>query len=650
MVWLILMAIFTIVQFASLFQPPLLDDVDAAHAECAQHMIESGNWITPKLDDIRYLEKPPMPYWLAAVFYYVFGENAFATHLPNALAMLCLTWLAWLWTRRAWGDRAGFYAGMFVLTAWGLFLFTRFIIPEAILSFFLLLALYCLVVGLEDNRPSAFYLMYVSLALGTLTKGLIAPVFFIGALVPFLLVTGQWRRWRTIRPFTGTLVYLLVALPWHILCGIQNPGEGHPVGNHPTLGNVHGFWYFYIVNEHIDRFLGTRYPDDYNKLPGYLYWSLHLVWLYPWSLFLPAALVVAWKTRRTWLPHLRREAGQTVDFYIDNAARSDVATYVAQLKFRMRSAWLLFLFSAFEIIFFSISTNQEYYTFETWVPLLMLIAGMLANVEEKYIWPSPEGGKPLVSKGWLTLGQTAFAAFGVICASALGWALWISRNVKPGDKIGQLLAHRGVANYTLSMSHLFDLTGRSFADLRLSSALAAVSLFVGGIVGWWLRRKGRHFAATFSIGLTMTVFLVAAHIAFVRVAPMLTSEPMAKTIMANGTPADTFIIYGNQATASSIIFYTYKYFHYKPAMIVMKRCGKHSQGSTLLWGSCYTDAPHIFLTNAKLASMWGKGHRKWLFAQGHYRAEAEKALHGRLYKVQTLYDKVLWTDRPLTKN
>ncbi len=650
MVWLILMAIFTIVQFASLFQPPLLDDVDAAHAECAQHMIESGNWITPKLDDIRYLEKPPMPYWLAAVFYYVFGENAFATHLPNALAMLGLTWLAWLWTRRAWGDRAGFYAGMFVLTAWGLFLFTRFIIPEAILSFFLLLALYCLVVGLEDNRPSAFYLMYVSLALGTLTKGLIAPVFFIGALVPFLLVTGQWRRWRTIRPFTGTLVYLLVALPWHILCGIQNPGEGHPVGNHPTLGNVHGFWYFYIVNEHIDRFLGTRYPDDYNKLPGYLYWSLHLVWLYPWSLFLPAALVVAWKTRRTWLPHLRREAGQTVDFYIDNAARSDVATYVAQLKFRMRSAWLLFLFSAFEIIFFSISTNQEYYTFETWVPLLMLIAGMLANVEEKYIWPSPEGGKPLVSKGWLTLGQTAFAAFGVICASALGWALWISRNVKPGDKIGQLLAHRGVANYTLSMSHLFDLTGRSFADLRLSSALAAVSLFVGGIVGWWLRRKGRHFAATFSIGLTMTVFLVAAHIAFVRVAPMLTSEPMAKTIMANGTPADTFIIYGNQATASSIIFYTYKYFHYKPAMIVMKRCGKHSQGSTLLWGSCYTDAPHIFLTNAKLASMWGKGHRKWLFAQGHYRAEAEKALHGRLYKVQTLYDKVLWTDRPLTKN
>jgi len=133
-VWLLLMAIFAVVQFASLFNPPLLDDVDAAHAQCAQHMIESGNWITPRLDGIRYLEKPPLPYWLMASSYYVFGENAFATHLPDALAILGLVWLAWLWSRRAWGDRAGLYAGMFVLTAIGPFLFTRFDIPEAMIS------------------------------------------------------------------------------------------------------------------------------------------------------------------------------------------------------------------------------------------------------------------------------------------------------------------------------------------------------------------------------------------------------------------------------------------------------------------------------------------------------------------------------------
>ncbi len=646
-VWLLLMAIFAVVQFASLFTPPLLDDVDAAHAQCAQHMIESGNWITPRLDGIRYLEKPPLPYWLMASSYYVFGENAFATHLPDALAILGLVWLAWLWSRRAWGDRAGLYAGMFVLTAIGPFLFTRFDIPEAMISFFLLFSLYGLITGLESNRSRWFYGMWAALALGTLAKGLIAPVFFIGAAVPFLLLTGQWRRWRDLKIFSGGLLYLAIAAPWHILCGLANPGEGHPVGNHPTMGNVHGFWYFYFINEHVDRFLGTRYPDDYNKLPGSLYWLLHLVWLYPWSLFLPAALLVAWKTRHRWLPHLRRDAGQTVDFYLDNAAREDVATYITGVKFRVRSAWLLGIFAAFILIFFSISTNQEYYTFEAWTPILMLIAGMLAGIEESDSVSGGEGKKPLVPMGWLTGAQAVFAVVGVLSACALGWGLWVSRNVATSGHIGELLAHRDVADYTLSMSHLFDLTGSSFADLRLPAALAGGALLVGSIVGWILRHKRRHLAATLSLGVTLSVFFVAAHIAFARFTPMLSSEPMAKTIMADGTPNDTFIIYGNQADASSVIFYTYKFFHARPALIVMPRCGQHSQGSTLLWGSCYTDAPDIFLNDAKLAKMWGTGNRKWLFAQAGQRAKVEKLLAGRLYPVQTLYDKTLWTDRPL---
>ena len=157
-VWLLFAVIFVTVYFASLFSPPLLDDVDAAHAQAAQHMALSGDLITSKINGIRYIEKPPLPYWLVAGMYRIFGQNTFATHLPNALAMLGLTWLAWLWARRAWGDRAGFYAGLGVLTSVGCFLFTRFIIPEAILAFFLLLALYALIASLEDDRPCAHLL------------------------------------------------------------------------------------------------------------------------------------------------------------------------------------------------------------------------------------------------------------------------------------------------------------------------------------------------------------------------------------------------------------------------------------------------------------------------------------------------------------
>ncbi|MGD0154750.1 MAG: glycosyltransferase family 39 protein [Terracidiphilus sp.] len=643
-VWLFFMAVWTAIYFASLFAPPLMDDVDASHAQAAQHMAESGDLITAKTNGIRYIEKPPLPYWAVAAAYKVFGQNTFATHLPNALAMLALAWLAWLWARRAWGERAGFYAGLAVLTSAGCFLFTRFIIPESILSLFLLMALYALITSLEDNRPGLIYWAWACVALALLTKGLIAPVFFGGAAIPYLLLTGQWRRWRALRPVSGLLVFLAVSAPWHILCALRNPDQGHPVGNHPTIGNVHGFLYQYFINEHVLRFFNLRYPHDYNKMPAEWYWLSELVWIFPWSLMLAAAGALAWKTRRTWLKHLRPDAGDTVDFYLDHAMREDVATYVRRVKFRARTIWLLSLFSAWTLLFFSISTNQEYYTFMVWPPLVMLIAGVVAGIEEGR---SAQGGPPTLSRAWLTAAQAVFAVIGVLATMALAWGLWSSRNLPYVADIGMALAHRGVGDYTLSMSHLFDLTGTSFAALRLPAAMAAIVLLIGPATGWVLRLRGQHMASTVSVALTMTVFFVAAQIAFVRFEPMLSSEPMAKTIMKDGTPNDVFIIYGEQSSGSSVIFYTHNFFNGRPAMLVLPRCGQNSEGTTLLWGSCYPDAPDIFLDEANLKTIWGTGPRKWIFAEDPSREKVESALAGRLYEVQTLADKTLWTDRPL---
>jgi 4-amino-4-deoxy-L-arabinose transferase-like glycosyltransferase len=641
--WVLLALIFAAVQFASLFTPPLLDDADASHAEAAQHMAESGDWVTLKIDGIRYLEKPPLPYWINAGLYRVFGQNAFATHLPNALALLGCAWLAWLWAKRAWGRRAALYAALGVLTSIGPFLFTRFAIPEAMLSFLLLFALYSFITGLESQRPIRFYGMWTALALATLTKGLIAPVFFAGAAIPLLLLSGQWRRWRQLKPVTGLLLYLAIAAPWHILAGMANPDQGHPLGNHPTLGNVHGFWYFYFLNEHVFRFLGTRFPNDYNRMPVVLYWLAHLIWLFPWSLFLPAVLVVAWKTRHNWLQHLHRDAGQTVDFYLDYAVREDVASYVVRLKFRVRTIWLLSLFAAFSLLFFSISTNQEYYTFPAWTPLLILIAGVLAGIEESH---GPATEKPSLSTAWLTGAQAVFSVAGLLAAEALGWGLWESRNLPFVSDIGTLLAHRDVGGYTLSMSHFFDLTGPSFAALRLPAALAAVTLLVGPAVGWMLRLRRRHLAATVSVAVTAALFLVAAHIAFARFEPMLSSKQLADTIVERGSSADSFIIYGDQSDASSVIFYTHDFLR-KPAFVVVEPCSPHGEGSSLLWGSCYPDAPKIFLSEDQLSKTWGTGERKWLFAQDTKQSKVEQLLAGRLYPVQSIADKALWTDRPL---
>src|SRR5579875_1801544 len=114
-VWSILVLLFLAVYFASLFSPSLLDDADAAHAEAAAHMAVTGNWVTPYIDGIRYLEKPPMYYWLAAIDYHLFGFNVFATHLPLALAVLGLAILGWQGGQRAYGDRGGFYAALAIL-------------------------------------------------------------------------------------------------------------------------------------------------------------------------------------------------------------------------------------------------------------------------------------------------------------------------------------------------------------------------------------------------------------------------------------------------------------------------------------------------------------------------------------------------------
>jgi 4-amino-4-deoxy-L-arabinose transferase-like glycosyltransferase len=638
--WALLLVVFATIYLAALHTPPLLDDADASHAQAAAHMAETGDYVTLHVNGLRYLEKPPLPYWIVATLYRVLGENAFATRLPNALAVFGCAWIAWLWCRRAWGERAALYAGLATLTACGPFLYTRFFIPEALLSFLLLVALYCLLTGLESQRPGRFYVAWAALALATLTKGLIAPVFFLAAVIPLLLVSGQWRRWRHLKPVSGLLLFLLIAAPWHVLAALRNPGEGHPAGNIPTIGNVHGFLYFYFLNEHVFRFLGMRYPHDYNKQSPILYWVLQLVWIFPWSIFVPAALVMAWKTRHSWLQHMRKEAGLTVDFYLDNAAREDAASYVLRLKFRSRSIWLLSIYAGFTLLFFSLSTNQEYYTWPAWIPMILLTMGVLASVEQ-----AQEDGRPWgMRRMWNVGAHAVFAVVGVAVAATLGWGLWQSRGLPYVDDVGTLLAHRGVADYTLSMSHIFDLTGPSFAALRLPAGLAAVALLVGPIAGLALRLRGKNVAATISLGLTSAVFLVAAHIAFARFEPMLSSKQLADTILAKGSASDQFVIYGDQSDASSVVFYTHRFFGH-PASLIMERCSQHNEGSSLLWGSCYTDAPDIFLNPEQLAAEWGRGPRHWLFAQDTNRDKAEKLLGARLIPVQTIADKTLWTDR-----
>ncbi len=631
---LILSGLWLIIFFASLFAPPLLDDADATHASAARHIAISGDWVTLKVDGVRYLEKAPLPYWLVAISFKVFGFNTFAAHLPQAIAVLLLSLLGYCWARQAFNDRTALYTGLAVLTSAGVFLFTRIFIPEVLLSLLLCTALYSLLLALEANSPTEpgapfivslpyamsghsrpartarlsptthAYLMWTTLALAVLTKGLVALVFFFGTAILYLALTGEWRSVRKLKPLTGTLLFLAIAAPWHILAGLRNTGGM----------NGHGFFWFYFINEHVLRFLGKRIPMDYNKLPGYLFWSLHLVWLFPWSLFLPLPVItfyLRWKRNR--------------------AALSE---YLSSPSYTHRTTLLLTLFSALVLLFFSLSTNQEYYTFPAYLPLLILITASLTRAEANY-------SADRTSHRWITFAHATLTLIGIAVAITLFLGLWTSRQLPFVPDIGDLLAHRGVGDYTLSMSHLFDLTGPSFAALRLPATLAAVAFAFGPAIAWFLRTRRNHLAATLAIALTSTVFLVAAHIALVRFGPMLSSQDLAEKIEEledDGaiTPNNQVILYGDQSYGSSIPFYLGEEVHLV-----------NGRSSSMLFGSTFPDAPPIFLTDADFVKTWGTGERKILFVPLERRDIVDKLLGDHKILLEETSGKALFTDRPL---
>jgi 4-amino-4-deoxy-L-arabinose transferase-like glycosyltransferase len=608
----------------ALTSPALLDDADATHAQAAQAMVHTGDWVTLHVDGVRYLEKPPLPYWLAAISLRVFGATSFAIHLPLALAVLALALLGYIWANHAFDQRTALYTGLFTLTATGVFLFTRIFIPEVLLSLFLCAALYAALRALDEATPRYAYAFWIFMAFAVLTKGLIAIIFLLGTIILYLTIARQLDRLPRLKPFLGTLLFLAIATPWHILAGLRNI--------HGADG--HGFFWFYFVNEHFLRFLGRRIPRDYNKLPAALYWTQHLIWLFPWSLFAPATLWIGYrKQRELRAAHELDATGERLS-RLELLARRKPSQPAIASTFAGRTILLLLIFSTLIIVFFSFSTNQEYYTFPIYLPLLMLLAAALVIFEQ-----APR--TTLTLRRTILFAHTAFALLGVAIAAILGYGLWLSRKLPAASDLGELLAHRNVGSYTLSTSHFFDLTASSLAALRLPAILAAIALSLGSIIAWLLRAQRKHFASTLTMALTSAVFLIAAHIALVRFAPILSSQNFAARIQqlehnGNITGPDEVLIYGDQSFGSSIAFYLNR-----SIFLIDGRT------TSMQFGSTFPDAPHIFLTPAELLAAWGNGPRKVLFVPMERRDDVARLLGSRQILLAETAGKLLITDRPL---
>src|SRR5690348_9412745 len=336
---LAIIVVWAAIYVSSLFQPALLDDADSVHAEAAREMVLRHDWVTLYIDGIRYLEKAPLLYWGMAASFKTFGVSEWSARLPLSLGVLALLLATFRLGRRVFGAEGGLYSALALGGCFGIYIYTRFQIPDVLVALWLTLGFDFFLQGLEENPPSrlACWGLAAATALDVLTKGLIGLVFPGAIIVLYLLLTGNLRHLLRMRLLSSTVVFLAVAAPWHILAALRNP----------TQGQVRGFLWFYFVNEHFLRYLNERVPRDYGTVPLAVFWALLLLWLAPWSVFLPQAVravPLRWQAMRS------------------------------QLRARDRANLLFLAWALVIMAFFSFSTRQEYYNLPA-VPAIALLVG-----------------------------------------------------------------------------------------------------------------------------------------------------------------------------------------------------------------------------------------------------------------------------------
>lgn len=592
---LVVTGLWILIFIPGLWSPGLLDDADSMHAEAAREMARTGDFVRLRVNDVLYPLKAPLPYWLVAIAYRVLGENEFATRLPSALSVLGLMWLAGRWARQAADEVAARYAPILTATSLGVFLFTRIFIPEVMLSFFMGLAFLYLVQALDENKAWKWYAYYALMALSVLTKGLLPLALAGGTIVPYLLITGEWRRWREFRLVTGGALFLLIAAPWHLLAEarITPSADGR------------GFFWLYFVNEHFLRFLGQRFPKDYNRIPAAVFLASHFIWLFPWSFFLPAAARDVW---RDWNARTK-----------DGSLMADRASMAHARLFCVCLAVVV-------VLFFTISTNQEYYTFPAYLPLIVLLSYSLAKGET--------GGRK--ERLWINNAHAAIALVSMTVAAALCFALWSSRNLPFQPDVSMLLERRAIGDYTLSMSPVFDLTDQAMAGLRLPTMVAVLALGLGPATGWWLRSKGMHRQATLSLAFAVALLLFASQLAFNRFEPQLSSKRTALEIARLAGPNDQILVYGDLSGGASLPFY-------------LRRQVKlvNGKSSSMLLGSTLPNSADVFVTDEELVTQWGQKARLFLFVTPSDVRRVEELLGNRGIVVIRHGEKVVFANRPL---
>ncbi len=358
---LVLIVIGSFFLFFKLGERALFDPDEGRYAEIAREMYESGDWITPRLNEVKHFDKPPFTYWLAATSYSIFGVNEFAARLPSALAGIGGIIVIYLLGRCLFNSTVGLLAALILLSSLEYFIIAHLIITDMLLCFFVLLSYLFFCRGcLQKNRKVVFYLFfYITLALGMITKGPVVLVFTLLPILFYIVLFEEWAILKEMKLLLGLLIFVAISAPWFIIVSIKNKGLSE----------------YFINYQFIQRITTTVHQ---RRAPFYFYIYVLCGGFFPWIFFIPNAIVryLARKTAKSSTGILNRPyllfLWFLIPFVFLSIVKSKLPTYILPLY----PPIALFIANLF---FENISSTKPYEkTFS--ISFFFLIAGLIAVI------------------------------------------------------------------------------------------------------------------------------------------------------------------------------------------------------------------------------------------------------------------------------
>ncbi|MBM4273542.1 MAG: glycosyltransferase family 39 protein [Deltaproteobacteria bacterium] len=268
--------------YAPLFWQIPLSRSEGMYALIPMEMLASGSWLTPTLNGAPYLDKPPLLYWLNLIGYKIFGVSDWSARLPTLGLSVLEVWLTYLIGRRLLGVRAAWLGGVVLLSSVGFCALHLQLLTDHIITVSMAASLYFMMRWKDEPAFKWAVLFFLGLVAGFLSKSFIGAGFPVLICLLYALSLRQPRLLSLIFSPKGLALAILLIVPWFV--GVE---KAHP-----------GFLKHQIINEQFLRFFGQRQPADIIPFSLWGFWVFLLIWLMPWTVLLPEALIKFWRQTR----------------------------------------------------------------------------------------------------------------------------------------------------------------------------------------------------------------------------------------------------------------------------------------------------------------------------------------------------------------